>query len=76
MSGRCKDCKHFEYQPRDEGLERYTGTCEITRLGDDGYSPEVPTTLAFAADAERYSAVLIVAPDFGCVQFEPAEPRG
>lgn len=59
---KCKDCKHFFV--REDKLN----TCCIT-VSSDG-KPEYKRTLAYAEDYEHFAAVLIVSPEFGCVQFE------
>lgn len=66
----CKDCKHFVERIEDTYIDPPTGfgMCSITethanRVGDS-------SRLAFAQDADEYNAWLVVAPEFGCVQFE------
>ena len=71
----CKNCRWW-----DRDLRRMTptqkdtvpssyGFCEITASGND--KPEYPETLAYGLDYEDYGGILVTAPNFGCVQYEP-----
>lgn len=48
------------------------GGCELTGGGN---SPDHPESLAWASDAERYSAELNTRHDFGCNQWEGYDPH-
>jgi hypothetical protein len=83
----CRDCKHWtkpnEYamyplerydydynqQPRD-GRHQHK-VCGLIVLADREKVDDPPK--AFTMDASDYHAVLWVAPDFGCVLFEPRD---
>ncbi len=78
--GNCKDCKHWD-QPGGAGHGGYQ-TCLLAATSDGclrhlcdppGSAQLAPVSMAkaYALDGSWYSADLITAPDFGCVQFEP-----
>lgn len=66
--GRCKDCKHYKLEDR-YSLIQYppSNVCELTYYYGEKENKE---SLAHAEDAEAYFAVLVVSPEFGCVQFQ------
>jgi len=68
MSGRCKNCRWRE--EFDTGSGVIQNRCILTQT-EDGKRPE--HTKAYAVDADDYFAVLVVEPDFGCIQFRPKE---
>jgi len=74
---RCKNCKHWGESERAQYR-----ICRIAcsrdgdpmrDVGDDYDLLPNDGALAFALDGSEYSARLITAPDFGCVQWEACE---
>lgn len=58
----CETCKHWQSRIVYDGY----GTCSIA---DSDEGPD-ESNLAYAKDAECYSACLYTKPNFGCVQWE------
>lgn len=65
---KCKDCQYMKLKKDPLGLESPIHYCLLTTSCDG--KPNYRRTLAYAKDYENYHAVLIVSPEFGCVQFE------
>lgn len=70
MSGRCKTCKHWEFNPDYPGVPNDTAPCRRTRHNGD--FPEDDTSLANAFCGGE-SSVLFTHETFGCVQWEATE---
>lgn len=67
--GRCTNVPNF-YDVTDEVAEFDP---EDGVAGDRVLKPESKTLKAFGLDGSGYQAVLITAPDFGCVSFDPKD---
>lgn len=79
---RCRDCRWWmqreippEHQRSDDvALGRQWGICQVTASHQN--VPVVTETMAFASndgyelELDQDGAVLVTAPDFGCVQWE------
>lgn len=71
MSGLCKDCRHWHVSEDAFGPNLQSwGRCG---LGEGERGGPVKETLAYADDFEGFSATLVTAPNFGCVQHEPRD---
>jgi hypothetical protein len=80
MGGQCRDCRWWRpervlpYPIRDAAFGAW-GYCDLAGTLDG--KPGEPLPLAFALDAEWYSADLLTRPDFGCVSWvQDAPPAG
>lgn len=73
-TGRCKTCKHWreDSNPYLSGIPRGWGGCELTRTVD-AHTFNNQKTRAHVAFRDEMYLVLAVAPDFGCIQYEPKD---
>lgn len=67
---RCKTCRWWEPSDHKATPQGYR-ECRLTLTSNNRH--EYPQTLAFSLDDEYYAALLVTAPDFGCVQWEQKE---
>ena len=63
---RCKTCKHWVENTKDEWNRQGWGKCSLASSSDG--QARNPKTLAVAQDCEGYGANLDTAENFGCVQ--------
>lgn len=77
MSGRCKDCRHWQKPYRYASAHYYPGwrACALAYRED---MPVVganllPASPPLAVEAGPNEAELLTAPDFGCTAFAPKE---
>lgn len=76
--GCCRDCRWWGEKDNDllwAGDIRHPTDrhhCMLTYW--DGQRPDWSHTKAYAVDGDNFLAILLTAPDFGCVQFE-AKPE-
>lgn len=78
--GLCATCKHWQDGGSYGKTAKVLGKCRIVPLeydchewsegGKNVLKPEFAHLKAFTKDASDYSAILMTAPDFGCVQYE------
>ncbi len=79
MDGRCETCKWWTPYWTDE--PKGWGQCDLTRMTgeiapSDGHNVPIHRETKARANGEAwYSAELLTAPDFGCVQHEPHPER-
>ena len=67
---RCKDCLHFR---TGNLVEEPWGHCGKT-WSEKG-EPDDESTKAYSKDGDSYWGVLVVSPDFGCIQGELPKRR-
>ena len=87
MSGLCKDCKHWNTEPRNDvyqfgkpSLKWPQRSClkvidvysRETELTDE-QKINLPADLAFVDVYEVYPNELMTGPDFGCIHFSPRQ---
>lgn len=71
---RCKDCRWWSTEHRLGWLsDRSDGRGHCERAESEDGQPVDKDSLAYTEDGESYRAILITAPDFGCVQFQARE---
>lgn len=65
--GRCKTCKHWGRNRKDNWAPGEWADCALAAKSDGAY--EHPESLAHADDCEDYLASLETHATFGCVQY-------
>ena len=72
VDGRCETCKWWggPFYAYDGGPYEGMGECNLTAM-EKHWQPTHGDSKAFGLAFKRTRAVLMTAPDFGCVQHEP-----